>query len=83
MQERQAVANDYGLQLSADNKFIINETSDFKNFLDFIGLKSVCKSGARNIYKMNSATKQKDAVIASFFFVNWCDYADSNCRPIA
>lgn len=21
--------------------------------------------------------------IASFFFVNWCDYADLNCRPIA
>lgn len=60
LQERQAVANDYGLQLSADNKFIINENSYFKNFLDFICLKSVCESGTKNIYKMNSATKQKD-----------------------
>lgn len=60
LRERQVVANDYGLQLSADNKFIINENSDFKNFLDFICLKSVCESGTKNIYKMNSATKQKD-----------------------
>lgn len=60
LQERQAVANDYGLQLSADNKFIVNENIDFKNFLDFICLKSVCESGTKNIYRMNSATKQKD-----------------------
>ena len=60
LQERQAVAKDYNLQLSADNKFIVNDNTDFKNFLDFICLKSVCESGTKNIYRMNSATKQKE-----------------------
>lgn len=49
----------YGLTLSSDNKVIILNNSDFKNFIYYACLKKICENGTKIIYNVNSAQKEE------------------------
>lgn len=56
---RKEIAETHELHLTEDGKIIILTEEDFKNFINFVCLKTVCEDGTKIIYSVNSATKQE------------------------